>query len=110
MLEVGIDLATAISAWVNTLLLYVILKMRDNITLDSRLINNVYKIIICSIVMGIVCYFSNILLFSHITLHSVYYNIGVLTAAIVINQIVYIAMIFMLKVLTIDELKGYIKK
>ena len=46
MRETGIALATAISAWVNALLLYVILKMRDNITLDSRLINHAVKTII----------------------------------------------------------------
>ena len=51
MRETGIALATAISAWLNTLLLYVILKTRDNITLDSRLISNSVKTIICSIVM-----------------------------------------------------------
>ena len=110
MREMGIALATAISAWINALLLYVMLKMRDNISLDSRLISKGYKIIICSVVMGVVCYFSNLTLFSHMTVYSTILNIGVLTLAVVINQIIYIVMIFLLKVLTIDELKGYIKQ
>ena len=84
--------------------------MRDNIALDTRLISKGYKIIICSVVMGVVCYFSNLTLFSHMTVYSTILNIGALTLAVVINQIIYIVMIFLLKVLTIDELKGYIKQ
>jgi len=110
MREMGIALATAISAWINALLLYVMLKMRDNISLDSRLISKGYKIIICSVVMGVVCYFSNLTLFSHMAVYSTILNIGALTLVVVINQIIYIVMILLLKVLTIDELKGYIKK
>ena len=83
--------------------------MRNNITLDSKLIFSSYKIVICSVVMGITCYYSNLILFPHMVLHSNIFNFVELIGAIVINQIIYISMIFMLKVLTIDELKGYIK-
>ena len=110
MRETGIALATAISAWLNTLLLYVLLKIRDNITLDSRLISNSVKTIICSIVMGVACYFLNIALFAQMIIHSTIINIGALIMAIAICNIIYTVMIFMLKVLTIDDLKGYIKK
>jgi len=110
MREAGIALATAISAWINVLLLYAILKIRENVSLDTRLIKNGYKIIFCSVVMSGVCYFSNLILSSHLALHSTIFNFFELALIIVINQIVYIAMIFMLKVLTIEELKGYIKK
>ena len=106
----GIALATTISAWINALLLFFILKIRDNIALDSRLINNGYKIIICSVVMGIACHYSILTLFSQTALNGTLFNFGILTVAVVINLIVYIAMIFMLKVLTINELKGYINK
>ena len=110
MRETGIALATAISAWVNALLLYVLLKIKDNITLDSRLISNSVKTIICSIIMGIACYFLNLALFTNMIIHSTLINIGALIIAIVICKIIYTAMIFVLKVLTIDDLKGYIKK
>ena len=110
MRETGIALATAISAWLNTLLLYVLLKIRDNITLDSRLISNSVKTIICSIVMGVACYFLNIALFAQMIIHSTIINIGALIMAIAICNIIYTVMIFMLKVLTIDDLKRYIKK
>ena len=110
MREMGIALATAISAWLNVLLLYVLLKMRGSITLDSRLISHGVKTIICSIAMGIACYFLNLTLFPHMIMYSTIINVGFLIFAIAICKIIYIVMIFMLKVLTIDELKGYLKK
>ncbi len=109
MREVGIALATAISAWVNTFLLYVILKMKDNITLDSRFINHSIKTIVCSIIMGVACYFFNLTLFPHMSMHSTINNAVALVIAILVCNIIYMTMIFMLKVLTIDELKGYVK-
>ena len=110
MRETGIALATAISAWVNALLLYVILKMRDNIALDSRLINHSVKTIFCSIIMGGACYYLNLTLFPHMNMHSTANNVTALIVAIMACNIIYMTMIFMLKVLTIDELKGFIKK
>ena len=110
MREMGIALATAMSAWINSFLLYFILKIKGNITLDSRLVSNGYKIIICSVAMSITCYVSKHIFFPNMSLHSTILNIGSLTIAIAINIIVYICMIFLLKVLTINELKGYIKK
>ena len=38
MREMGIALATAISAWVNAFLLFLILKLKKNIILDSTFI------------------------------------------------------------------------
>ena len=110
MREMGIALATTISAWTNVLALYAILKIREEVSLDTRLIKNGYKIIFCSVVMSGICYFSNLILSSHLALHSTIFNIFELALIVVINIIVYIAMIFMLKVLTIEELKGYIKR
>ena len=110
MRETGIALATAISAWVNAVLLYVILRVRKNISLDHRLVSNSYKIIICSIVMGVACYFLNLILFSDMFILSLIFNLSGLILTIVISIIVYYVMIFMLRVLTIDELKGYLKK
>ena len=110
MREIGIALATAVSAWFNALLLYVILMARDNITLDSRLISNSVKAIICTIVMGIACYYLNLLLLSNMIVQGTIINVLTLIIAIVICKIIYTVMIFMLKVITIDDLKGYIIK
>ena len=66
MREMGIALETAISAWINAILLYIILKTKNNIIVDSRLIINSYKIIISLFVFCIICYLINIMLFSNI--------------------------------------------
>ena len=66
MREMGIALATAISAWVNAFLLFLILRIKNNLFLDSQLINNSFKIIFSAIVMSIGCYFLNKLIFSNI--------------------------------------------
>ena len=105
----GIAVGTAISAWINVFLLYAFLKMRDNITLDSRLINHGVKTIFCSIIMGVACYYLNLTLLTHMNMHSTANNVAVLIIAIMACNIIYMTMIFMLKVLTIDELKGFIK-
>ena len=110
MREMGIALATAISAWINVVLLYIILKIRNNINLDSRFKNHLIKIIISSSIVGIVCYFLNITLFLHINSHTTIINALALILIILICIIVYLTMIFMLKVLTIEELREYIRK
>ena len=110
MREMGIAFSTAISSWLNVLFLYIILTLRNNITLDSHMISRCFKTIICSIVMGIVCYYLNLMLFPHLTTNSIMINVGALILAITICKIIYMVMIFMLKVFSIDELKGYIKK
>ena len=86
------------------------LKIRDHITLDTRLISHGVKTLICSIVMGCACYFLNLVFFLNMTMHSAIINVGALIFILMICKIIYIAMIFMLKVLRIDEIKGYIKK
>ena len=60
--------------------------------------------------MGGFCYLLNLIFLFHMTMHSAIYNVGVLILVIIICKTVYIAGIFMLKVLTIDELKRYIRK
>ncbi len=109
MREMGISLATAISAWINCFLLYFILKIKGNIYFDFRLIRNGYRIIICSILMACVCYLLNHGLFLNLTTQSNIFNIGALILTLLLCKIIYIVMIFVLKVLTFDELKGYLR-
>ena len=78
--------------------------------MDSRLIGHGVKIVICAIIMGAACYFLNLKFFPHMIQHSTIINVLALILVILICKIIYMTMIFMLKVLTIDELKGYIYK
>ena len=106
----GIALATAVSAWVNTLLLFIILRSNKNLILDSNLIINSLKIIISVVLMSVGCYFLNQIIFSNIQNLSLFLKISNLFLIIVCCNILYLGMIFMLKVLTIKDLKGYIQK
>lgn len=110
MREMGIAVATAISAWINAFLLYVVLHTRNNILLDTKTIWNSAKIIISTIIMMTACYFLNEIAFANLVFINNLTNLGLLFLVIIICKIIYIGAIFMLKVLTIDQLKGYISK
>ena len=110
MREMGIALATSISAWINAFLLYFLLKAKKNITLDNIFLMNLIKIIISVFVMLISCYILNKLFLSQLTNSTILLKIGALFFVIICSKIIYLTMIFMLKVLTISDLKGYINK
>jgi len=110
MREMGIALATAISAWVNSLLLFIVLRINKNFILDSQLITNTFKIFISVILMALGCYFLNLIIFANIQDLSLLFKAGNLFLIIVCCNILYFGMIFMLKVLTIQDLKRYIQK
>ena len=110
MREMGIALATAISAWVNAMLLFLILYFKKNLILDNQLFMRSFKIIISVIIMVIACYFLNNFLFSNILDLNTFIKILILLIIIGGSKIIYLAMIFMLKVLTIDDLKRYMRK
>jgi len=110
MREMGIASATAISAWVNTLLLFLLLRYKKFLELDNQLIRNSFKIIISMTVMFGVCYFFNNLLFDSILDLSFLFKLSSLFLIIAFCKIIYLGMIFMLKIVTIEDIKGYIKK
>ena len=105
----GIALATAISAWINVFLLFSILNLRKNFILDNQLIINSLKIIFSVIVMICVCFFLDKVLFVNFDDITKLSKLIILILIIGLCKIVYLGMIFMLKVLTIEQLKGFIK-
>jgi len=110
MREMGIALATAISAWINALLLFLILRMKNSLILDNQVVNNTLKIIFSTVMMISGCYFLNHKIFSNIQDMNLLLKVGSLLLVIICCKIIFLGMIFMLKVLTIQDLKGYIKK
>ena len=110
MREMGIALATAISAWVNTVLLFIVLRRNKYFILDSKLIINTFKIAVSVILMAFGCYFLNLIIFANIQDLSLLLKIGSLLLILFCCNFLYLGMIFMLKVLTIQDLKGYIQK
>ena len=109
MREMGIALATAISAWINVFLLFFILHLKKNLILDIQLITNSLKIIFSVIIMISVCFFLDKVLFFNFNDITKLSKLMILILIIGSCKIVYLVMIFMLKVLTIEQLKGYIK-
>ena len=110
MREMGIAFATSISAWANALLLFSILLKKKNLNLNKKFIINSLKIIISSAVMLITCILINQIFFVNLENFSFIIKILSLSLTILSCTSVYLSMIFMLKVLTISDLKGYIRK
>ncbi len=55
--HVGIAFGTAISSWVNVILLFMILRKRKSIVLDQQILKTIPKILLSALIMGIVIYF-----------------------------------------------------
>ena len=110
MREMGIALATAISAWINALLLYVMLSLRNNIKFDSLLISNSIKILISSTALVLVLYGLKAIIFEDFVSNSILLNSLFLLVTIFLTIIIYLGLVIMLKVLTINQLRQYLKK
>ena len=110
MREMGIALATAISAWINALLLYVMLSLKNNIKFDSLLISNSIKILISSIVLVLGIYGLKLIIFEDFVTNSILLNSLFLLVTIFLTIIIYLGLVIMLKVLTINQLRQYLKK
>ena len=106
----GIALATAISAWVNSLLLYVMLSLRNNIKFDSLFISNSIKILISSILLVLVIYGLKLFIFEDFVSNSFLLNSLFLLLTIFLTIIIYLGLVIMLKVFTINQLRQYLKK
>ena len=110
MREMGIALATAVSAWINALLLHVMLSLRNNIKFDSLLIRNSIKILISSIVLVLVIYGLKVIIFEDFVSNSILLNSLFLLLTIFLTIIIYLGLVIMLKVVTINQLRQYLKK
>ena len=110
MREMGIALATAISAWVNALLLYFFLAFRNHMKFDGLLIGNFFKILLCSVTLFIGIYLLNGVFFTNISGNSVLLNSILLLLMIFLAIIIYFGLVIMLKVLSINQLREYLRK
>jgi putative peptidoglycan lipid II flippase len=52
-----VGIATSLSAWVNVALLYIMLHRRDLLSLDSRLMGKVWRILAAAVAMGVALWF-----------------------------------------------------
>ena len=110
MREMGIALATAISAWINAIVLFIILIIRQTLNLDRQFLSNVLKLLICSLgIIFLIWYFES-LFFAEVYLVNTISNIFYLLLTIIFTVVIYGILIFLLKIVTITDIKNYLKK
>ena len=110
MREMGIALATAISAWVNAALLFIILISKQILDLDRQFLNNVFKFIISLLVLVFITRYLKNFFFHELYLVDIMKNIFYLVLTIIITSAVYGGLILILKIFTITDIKNYLKK
>ncbi len=110
MREMGIAVATAISAWVNALLLYFFLAIRNHMKFDDLLVKNSIKILVSSSLLFVGIYVLNRLFFTNISGNTVLLNSALLLLMIFLAIIIYFGLVIMLKVLSVNQLREYLKR
>ena len=110
MREMGIALATAISAWINAVLLFVILISKQTLNLDRQFLSNVFKLLICLLVLIFITRYLENFFFAELYLVDILNNIFYLVLTIIITASIYGILIFILKIITITDIKNYLKK
>ena len=110
MREMGIALATATSAWVNTLLLCFFLLTRNHMNFDNKLIKNSIKILISSLIFFVILKGFDGILFGDIGEKSLFFNLILLPTVIFLAIIMYLGIVIVLRVLSINQLREYLEK
>ena len=106
----GIALATAISAWVNALLLFILLIGRRSLDLDGQFLTNICKLLISLIILVFIIRYLEIFFFAQLYSVDILNNIFYLVLTIIITAAIYGLIIFILKIITITDIKNYLKK
>ena len=110
MREMGIALATAISAWVNALLLFIILTSKKSLDLDGQFLTNILKLLLSLIILVFITRYLEIFFFAQLYSVDTLNNIFYLVLTIIITAAIYGIIIFILKIITITDIKNYLKK
>ena len=110
MREMGIALATAISAWVNAILLFIILISKRNLDLDRQFFINVFKLGISLFFIIFITQFLSNFFFDQLYLVDIMDNIFYLIITIIFTTFIYVGLILVLKIITITDIKSYLKK
>ena len=110
MREMGIALATAISAWVNAILLFIILISNRNLDLDRQFFINVFKLGISLFFIIFITQFLSNFFFDQLYLVDIMDNIFYLIITIIFTTFIYVGLILVLKIITITDIKSYLKK
>ncbi|MDC0161859.1 murein biosynthesis integral membrane protein MurJ [bacterium] len=110
MREMGIALATAISAWINAILLFIILISKQILNLDRQFLRNIFKLFLCVLAIILIIKYLENFFFTKLFVEDILNNIFYLIVTIIITAVIYGILIFILKILTITDIKNYLKK
>ena len=106
----GIALATAISAWINAIVLFIILIIRQTLDLDRQFLSNIFKLLICLLGVIVLTWYLKSFFFAEVYLVDTMTNIFYLLLTIIFTVVIYGVLIFLLKIITITDIKNYLKK
>ncbi|MDC0057874.1 murein biosynthesis integral membrane protein MurJ [Pelagibacteraceae bacterium] len=110
MREMGIALATALSAWLNAFLLFIILIIKKTLNLDRQFLRNIIKLFISLLGLFFIIQYLESFFFADLYLVDFINNIFYLLLTIIIAAAIYGILIFILKIITINDIKNYLKK
>ena len=106
----GIAIATAISAWINAIVLFIILIIRQILNLDRQFLSNILKLLICFLGVMVLTWYLESFFFAEVHLVDTLTNIFYLLLTIILTIVIYGILIFLLKIITITDIKNYLKK
>ena len=98
----GIALATAISAWINAIVLFIILIIRQILNLDRQFLSNILKLLICFLGVMVLTWYLESFFFAEVYLVDTMTNIFYLLLTIILTVVIYGILIFLLKIITIN--------
>ena len=109
LLHVGLALATAISAWVNAIALYVVLKKRGHFSFDERLSHRLPRIVTAAVMMalGLWVVSTNFAAALHGSLMDRVLFVGLL---VILGMGIYAAVALGLKAMSMSEIKAYLRR
>jgi putative peptidoglycan lipid II flippase len=107
--HVGLALSTAISAWVNAILLYATLRRRDHFAIDARLKRTGVRLIAATLAMAVVIYFLNPWI-DPWTGRSLIERTLALLVLILAGMSVYFGLVFGLGAYSLSTLKGQLRR
>jgi len=99
-----IPIATSISSWFNTIVFFLILRKRNLFNFNSIFINRFFKIILCSLLMGIFFYYL-LILFQHQLLFDQTFKFLYLILSVVIAISFYMFMSYLIGAFKIKDFK-----
>jgi putative peptidoglycan lipid II flippase len=107
--HIGVGVATAIAAWVNVALLWITLRKRGHIQVDSRLRQKAWRIVLAAAVMGLALWLGNALVEDQLGT-GLWRRVAVLSVLVSVGGAVYALAILLLGAYRLGELKTLLRR